>query len=94
MAYEYQRRLGNDSVDSENDGADSSNGEAGPVTILQTAHSNGSHTVTVNWGGVALAGLTGAFLWWYFKKFLPGMEAASQREQALEANSHRLQGRF
>jgi len=51
-----------------------------PVDPLQTTYQVGSGTLTANWGGIALAGMSVAFFWWFFRSFLPGMRAAGQRE--------------
>lgn len=48
---------------------------------IQTTHQVGGGTLRVSWGGVALLGLAGGFFWWFWKRFLPAMEAAGRREQ-------------
>ena len=57
--------------------------EPGTPEPLTTTHQVGGGTLSVNWGGVAMLGLTGAFFWWYWKKFMPAMERVGERERGL-----------
>jgi len=56
----------------------SNGGNGGQVT---TTHQVGGGTLRVNWVGVAVLGMTGAFFWWFWKRFLPGMKAVAERDR-------------
>ena len=74
-------------------GPASNGGNGGQFT---TTHQVGGGALRVNWVGVAVLGMTGAFFWWFWKRFLPGMKAVAERDrqQALEQNRSRWQSRI
>ena len=60
-------------------GAPANSGD--PLTTTHTTA--GGATVTTHWGGIALLGFAGAFGWWVWKRFMPAMEAAGERERGM-----------
>jgi hypothetical protein len=54
------------------------NGNGAAVQPVQQA---GMIPVRLSWTGVAVLGLAGAFFWWFWKRFLPGMHAVAERDR-------------
>jgi hypothetical protein len=54
------------------------NGNGAAVQPVQQA---GMIPVRMSWTGVAVLGMAGAFFWWFWKRFLPGMHAVAERDR-------------
>ena len=57
--------------------ATNGNGNGNGAAVQQA----GIVPVRISWTGVAVLGMAGAFFWWFWKRFLPGMQAVSERDR-------------